>query len=79
MIYINDLADDLSSSVKLFADDKSLFSVVLDVNASARRLNDDRAFQWKMSFDPEPSKQAQEVIFSRKIKKLATSMFSFQQ
>ena len=68
LIYINHLADDLSSNVKLFADDKSLFSVVHDVNASARGLNDDRAFQRKMSFNPEPSKEAQEVIFSRKIK-----------
>ena len=24
------------------------------------------AFQWKMSFNPDPNKQAQEVIFSRK-------------
>ena len=79
LIYINDLADDLSSNVKLFADDTSLFSVVHDVNASARELNDDLkkinkwAFQWKMSFNPDPSKQAQEVIFSRKIKKLPHS------
>ena len=28
------------------------------------------AFQWKMSFDPDPSKQAQEVIFSCKLQKL---------
>ena len=76
LIYINDLADDLSSNVKLFADSTSLFSVVHDVNASARELNDDLkkinkwAFQWKMSFNPDPSKQAQEVIFSCKIKKL---------
>ena len=28
------------------------------------------AFPWKMSFNPDPSKQAPEVIFSRKIKKL---------
>ena len=74
LIYINDLADDLSSNVKLFADD-TLFSVVEDVNASARELNDDLkkinkgAFLWKMSFNPYPSKQAQEFIFSRKIKK----------
>ena len=27
------------------------------------------AYQWKMSFNPDPSKQAQEVIFSRKVKK----------
>ena len=25
------------------------------------------AFQWKMSFNPDPSKQLQEVIFSRKV------------
>ena len=68
--------DDLSSNVKLFADDTSLFSVVHDVNASARELNNDLkkinkwAFQWKMSFNPDPRKQDQEVIFSRKIKKL---------
>ena len=28
------------------------------------------AFQWKMIFNPDLSKQAQDVIFSRKIKKL---------
>ena len=28
------------------------------------------AFQWKMNFNPDPTKQAQEVIFSRKTKKL---------
>ena len=28
------------------------------------------AFQWKMRFNPEPNKQAQEVIFSRKINKI---------
>ena len=25
------------------------------------------AFQWEMSFNPDPSKQAQEIIFSHKI------------
>ena len=76
LIYINDLSDYLTSNVKLFADETSLFSVVYNVNISARELNDDLkkinkwVFQWKMSFNPDPSKQAQEVIFSRKIKKL---------
>ena len=66
----------MSSDVKLFADDTSLFSVVHDVNASARELNDDLkninqwAFQWKKSCNPDLSKQSQEVIFSRKIKKM---------
>ena len=27
------------------------------------------AYQWKLSFNPDPSKQAQQVIFCRKIKK----------
>ena len=28
-------------------------------------------FQWKMSFDADPSKQAQEIIFSRKLRKIS--------
>ena len=77
LIYINDLADDLSSDVKLFADDTSLFSVVQDVNASEIELNDDLkninkcTFQWKMGFSPDPSKQAQEDIFSHKINNMS--------
>ena len=73
LIYINDLSDDLSTTAKLFADDTSLFSIVQNVSTSASHLNNDLskisnwAFQWKMSFNPDPSKQAQEVIFSRKI------------
>ena len=74
-IYINDISDNLTRIAKLFADDTSLFSVVHDVNTSAKELNDDlikvndRAFQWKMSFNPDPSKQAQDVIFSHKSKR----------
>ena len=72
LIYINDISDNLESNVKLFADDTSIFSVVLDPNLSATQLNNDLqkiqqwAYQWKMIFNPAPSKQAQEVIFSRK-------------
>ena len=77
LIYINDLANDLSSNVKLLADDTSLFSEIHDASAFARDLDDDLkktnkwAFQWKMSFNPDLSKQAQEVIFNCKIKKLS--------
>ena len=48
------------------------FSKVLDVNESAKKLNFDLekisewAFQWKMQFNPDPNKQANEVTFSRK-------------
>ena len=75
LIYINDLPDNLSTNVKLCADDTSLFSVVHDITTSSCDLNYDLnrvrewAFQWKMSFNPEPSKQAQEVIFTRKLQK----------
>ena len=72
LIYINDLPDGLRSNAKLFADDTSLFSVVTDINKSCNDLNSDLslindwAFQWKMSFNPDPNKQAAEVTFSRK-------------
>ena len=72
LIYINDLSAGLSSNDKLFADNTSLFSVTHDKNVSANGLNSDLkkvnkwAYQWKISFNPDPSKQAQEVIFNRK-------------
>ena len=75
LIYINDLPDNLSTNAKLFADDASLFSVVHDIATSSCDLNYDLnrvrewAFHWKMSFNPETSKHAQEVIFTRKRQK----------
>ena len=72
LVYINDLPDSLESTVKLFADDTSLFSTAYDPNILANHLdkdlkkNSDWAYKWKMIFNPDLSKQAQEVIFSRK-------------
>ena len=83
LIYINDLPDNLISNSKLFADDTSLFSVINDKHLRANKLNQDLnrinnwAFQWKMSFNPDPSKQAQEVIFSRKLEKSTHPTLSF--
>ena len=77
LIYINDLSEGLSSNAKLFADDTSLFSVIHDSNTSALELNSDLAkinrwaFQWKMSFNLDHKKQAQEVIFSWKSKAIS--------
>ena len=68
LTYINNISDTLSSHVKLFAQDTSLFSVTYDVNVSARELNDDLrkisnwAFQWKMNFHLDVNKQAEEVF-----------------
>ena len=75
LIYINNSPDNLSTNVKLFADNTSLFSVVHDIAISSCELNYDLnrvrewALQWKMSFNPEPSKHAQEVIFTHKLQK----------
>ena len=59
-----------------FADDKSLFSVVENVNETTANLNKDLeninrwAQQWKMSFNPDPTKMTQKVLFSRKKSKV---------
>ena len=72
LIYINDLSENLETNPKLFADDTSLFSIVHDLHLTANELNrdlakiNDWAYQWKMYFNPDPTKQAQEVVFSRK-------------
>ena len=73
LIYINDLPNGLNSNAKLFADDTSLFSAVHNITDSANLLNSDLskikewALQWKVSFNPDPTKKAQKIIFSRKI------------
>ena len=76
LIYINDLKEGLTTNLKLFADDTSLFSVVYDSQTSANDLNkdlkliNDWVFQWKMNFNPDPNKQAHKIIFSRKAKEI---------
>ena len=72
LIYINDLSNGSKSKCKLFADDTSLFSVVHDIDTCINDLNHDleknseRAFQLKMNFDPDHTKQTQEIIFIMK-------------
>ena len=84
-IYINDLPKGLSSNAKLFADDTSLFSVIHDSSTTRNDLNDDLvkinywAYHWKMSFNPDPNKQAQEVIFSRNTKKINPPPLTFNR
>ena len=73
LCYINDLPDGLISNVKLFADDTALFSNVESPVESFNILNHDLskitdwAFQWKMFFNPDITKQAKDIVFSRKI------------
>ena len=57
---------------KIFAGDTSLFSKVKDKNYSTVELNNylkimsNWAFQWKKLFNPNPNKQAVEILFSKK-------------
>ena len=51
LMYINDLDNNLSSTVKLFADDASIFSIVHDLDLSSKQLNNDlkKVSDWKIS------------------------------
>ena len=76
LVYINDLANGISSNIKLFADDSSIFTRVRNkVEVTHARLVKDLdtitkwAHQWKMKFNPDITKQAIEIIFSCKYKK----------
>ena len=83
LIYINNLEKGIQSHIRFFADDTSLFSIVNDPNTSALELNHDLdlisqlAYQWKMSFNPDPAKQAVQVVFSRKCKQIDHPKINF--
>ena len=72
LIYINNLSEGIISICKIFADDTSLFSKVYNTVNSENTLNTDLksitnwAYQWKIKFNPDPKKQANEVTFFRK-------------
>ena len=72
LIYINDLPYGLQTNLKLFVDDTSLFSTGQDITTSTVSLNNDLTkvsewtVQWKMNFNPDPSIQAEELLFSQK-------------
>ena len=69
------LTGGILSNAKIFAESTSLFSVIHYIKTSANNLNkyleriSNWATQWKMNFNPDTTKQASEVIFSRKLKK----------
>ena len=72
LIFINDIPDGIQSNIKVFADDTSIFSVMKNRISASVTLNEDPylisewAYSWKMSFNPDPSKQATEIVFSKK-------------
>ena len=64
LVYINDLTDNINSEMRLFADDSSLFTCVKGVDLTHEKLVSDLetittwAYQWKMVFNPDITKQA---------------------
>ena len=62
----------IKSNAKFFADDASLFTIIKYVNEKANALNNDLslisnwAFNWKMLFNPDLTKPAQEMLFLKK-------------
>ncbi|MES9994058.1 MAG: hypothetical protein ABW098_19070, partial [Candidatus Thiodiazotropha sp.] len=68
--YINDIVENINSTIRLFADDTSLYIIVNDPFDAAIKLNLDLsrvnawATKWLVSFNPAKSES---VIFSRKV------------
>ena len=64
LVYINDLTDNISSDMRLFADDSSLFTRVKGSDQTHENLIKDLkvvtawAYQWKMLFNKDITKQA---------------------
>ena len=83
LIHINYLPGNGTLNPKLFADDTSLFSTVTDPNVTTNQTNKDLhnistcAYQWKMDFNADISKQTQGVISSRKVKVTAYLQLRF--
>ena len=71
------------SFVNFFAGDTMLFSVTKDPQISASDLKHDLEvinrwpYQWKMAFNPDPNKQATEILFSCKKKEMDYTELTF--
>ena len=72
LIYINDIVEDIYSTIKLFADDSSLYIIVDEPVHAAHTLNSDLvkisrwAKQWLVTCNPDKSEA---ILFSRKYNK----------
>ena len=62
LLYINDIVDNINSTIRLFADDTSLYIVVDNPQNTARQLNTDLQMihQWLVTFNPTKSES---IIF----------------
>ena len=81
LVYINDLVEVVDSEIRIFADDTFIFTVV-NQNCTETLNKDLEAItnwgtQWKMVFNPDLTKQAVEVLFSKKRKPTQLDELSF--
>ena len=69
LLYINDIVEDIDSSIRLFADDTSLYIIVYDPIQAAEQINLDLAKihhwadKWLVTFNPGKSES---ILLSRK-------------
>ena len=69
LVYINDIVNNITSNIRLFADDTSLYMIVDDPNITAMALNNDLsrihewAKKWLVSFNPS---KTESLIISRR-------------
>ena len=74
LVYINDLPDNIKSEMRLFVDDSFVFTKVEGIERTQEKIEEDLAtigwwaYQGKMVFNPDITKQAVEIIFSVKNK-----------
>ena len=72
LVHINDFISGMKSYARIFADDTALFVIVDDPLQAYHTLCHDLnlveewAYQWRMSFNPDPTKPPIKVIFSTK-------------
>ena len=83
LIYINDIVHNINSSIRLFADDTSLYIIVENPIQAATILNSDLsqiytwASNWLVTFNPS---KTESLLFSRKLfKPLYPTLYMNQQ
>lgn len=82
LLYINDIVENINSSIRLFADDTSLYIIVDNPVDAANQLNQDLstlhhwATKWLVTFNPLKSET---ITFTRKINKPQHPLLTMDQ
>jgi hypothetical protein len=69
IFFINDIVTDIQSTIKLFADDTSLYLIVDDLNETADSLNNDLtkihdwATKWLVTFNAQKTETMTTFVF----------------